>query len=126
MTPLALLMRRDVQKIPLNASLREAAQRMRDQRVGSLIVTEEDHPIGIVSETDIVRKAVADGLSPQETCMSSIMTKPIITLDIDKTAKDANILMAEKGIRHLAITDKGQIVGVISMRDLVICFKNRL
>ncbi len=126
MTPLALLMRRDVQKIPSKTSLREAAQRMRDKRVGSLIVTDGDHPIGIVSETDFVRKAVADGLSLQETCVESILTKPIITLDLDKTAKDANALMAEKGIRHLAITDKGQIVGVISMRDLVVCFKNRL
>ncbi|MFY9269738.1 MAG: CBS domain-containing protein [Candidatus Manganitrophaceae bacterium] len=126
MTPLALLMHRDLQEIASTATLREAAKKMRDHRVGSLLVLNGTERSGIVSETDFVRKALAEGLNPDATSVDKIMSQPIISIDIDKTAKEANDLMAAKGVRHLAITDKGKIVGIVSVRDLVICFKNRL
>ncbi|MBI3803790.1 MAG: CBS domain-containing protein [Nitrospirae bacterium] len=126
MTPLALLMHRDVQEISPKATLRQAAKQMRDKKVGSLLVSEGVERIGIVSETDFVRKALAEGVNPDTTPVEKIMSQPIISIDIDKTAKEANDLMATKGIRHLAVADKGIIVGIISVRDLVICFKNRL
>ncbi|SRR5579884_817429 len=126
MTPLALLMHRDIQEISPKTTLREAAKQMRDKRIGSLLVSEGMERIGIVSETDFVRKALAEGLNPDTTPVEKIMSQPVIGIDIDKTAKEANDLMATKGIRHLAVTDKGKIVGIISVRDLVICFKNRL
>jgi CBS domain-containing protein len=126
MTPLALLMNRDIQQISPKATLREAARLMRDKQIGSLIIGEGEKQIGIISETDFVRKAIAEGLNPDTTPVEAILSKPIITIDIDKTAKEANDLMATQKVRHLAITDKGKIVGVISVRDLVICFKNRI
>ena len=126
MTPLALLMRRDIEEVSSDTPLREAARRMRDKRIGSLLIHSGENKIGIISETDFVRKAIAEGLDTDTTRVESIMSQPIITIDIDKTAKEANDLMATKGIRHLAVTDKGKIVGIISVRDLVICFKNRL
>lgn len=126
MTPLALLMHRDLQEISPKTTIRDAAKQMRDKRIGSLLVSEGMERIGIVSETDFVRKALADGLSPDTTPVERIMSRPVIGIDIDKTAKEANDLMATKGVRHLAVTDKGKIVGIISVRDLVICFKNRL
>lgn len=126
MTPLALLMHRDLQEISPKTTVRDAAKQMRDKRIGSLLVSEGMERIGIVSETDFVRKALADGLNPDTTLVERIMSQPVIGIDIDKTAKEANDLMATKGVRHLAVTDKGKIVGIISVRDLVICFKNRL
>jgi CBS domain-containing protein len=126
MTPLALLMNRDIQQISPKATLREAAKQMRDKQIGSLIIGEGEKQIGIISETDFVRKAIAEGLNPDTTPVELILSKPIITIDIDRTAKEANDLMATQKVRHLAITDKGKIVGVISVRDLVICFKNRI
>ena len=53
------------------------------------------------------------------------MTRPIITIDVKQTADDANALMSEKAIRHLAVTENNRIVGVLSVRDLLIYFKNR-
>ncbi len=126
MTPLALLMHRDLQEISPKSTVRDAAKQMRDKRIGSLLVSEGMERIGIVSETDFVRKALAEGLNPDTTPVEKIMSQPVIGIDIDKTAKEANDLMAIKGVRHLAVTDKGKIVGIISVRDLVICFKNRL
>ena len=126
MTPLALLMHRKIELISPKASLREAAQKMRDKAIGSLVVAEGDNKIGIVSDVDFVRKAIAEGLDPDTATIESIMSQPIISIDMDLTAKEANDLMAEKGIRHLIVTDREKIVGIISMRDLVLCFKNRL
>ena len=126
MTPLALLMKKEIEQISPQATLREAARRMRDKRIGSLLVGEGDRQVGVISEADFVRRALAEGLDPDSTRVESIMSQPIISIDIDRTAKEANDLMATKGVRHLAITDRGKIVGIISVRDLVICFKNRL
>lgn len=126
MTPLALLMKKEIEQISPQATLREAAQRMRDKRIGSLMVGDGERRLGIISEADFVRRALAEGLDPDSTRVESIMSQPIISIDIDKTAKEANDLMATKGVRHLAVVDRGKIVGIISVRDLVICFKNRL
>lgn len=126
MTPLALLMHREVEKVSPKALLREAAVQMRDKRVGSLVVCEGEETIGIVSESDFVRKGMAGNLDFDSSRVESIMSTPIISIDIDETAKEANDLMANKSIRHLAITDKGKVVGIISVRDLLICYKNRL
>ncbi|MFQ5598762.1 MAG: cyclic nucleotide-binding/CBS domain-containing protein [Nitrospiria bacterium] len=125
-TPLALLMHRDIQEISPKASLRNAAHCMRDKHIGSLLVGDGETRVGFLSETDLVRKGIAEGLNPDTTPVESVMSSPIITIDIDETAKEANDLMAEKGIRHLAVVDKEKIVGIVSVRDLVICFKNRL
>ncbi|VAX30184.1 hypothetical protein MNBD_NITROSPIRAE01-1308 [hydrothermal vent metagenome] len=126
MTPLALLMHRNIEEISHLASLHEAAQQMRDKSVGSLLVTDEGQKIGIVSDQDFVRKAFAEGLSADTTTIDAIMSQPIIAIDIDQTAKEANDMMAEEGVRHLIITDREKVVGIISMRDLVLCFKNRI
>ncbi len=126
MTPLALLMKREIKAISPEATLREAAVQMRDQRVGSLLVGEGEEKIGIISEGDLVRLGIAASLDPDKSRIVSIMSSPIISIDIDETAKEANDLMANKGIRHLVITEHEKIVGIISVRDLVVCFKNRL
>jgi len=126
MTPLALLMHRELEQISPTATLREAAEQMREKKIGALIVCESGKQVGIISEVDFVRKAVAQGLNMATTTVREIMSAPLITIDIDQTAQEANDLMSEKRIRHLLVTDRGNVIGIISMRDLVLCFKNRL
>ena len=125
MMPLAVMMNRDIKKISPEANIRELAQLMRDKRIGSALVGQADDYIGIVSETDLVRKGLAEGLNPDQATVREVMSSPIITIDINRTVADANELMAKRGIRHLPITELGKIVGIISVRDLVICFKNK-
>jgi CBS domain-containing protein len=124
MLPLAILMSRDLMTIPHDATLKRAACLMRDRRIGSLLVVQNDHHVGILSETDLVRRGLAEGLDPDKATVKTIMSSPIITLDIEKSAEDANAMMSEKGIRHLAITEEGKIAGILSVRDLLIYFKN--
>lgn len=126
MTPLSLLMHREIEQVSPNATLREAAEKMRAKRLGALLVHEWGKDVGVISEADFVRKAAAVGLNHDTASVREVMSYPLITIDIDKNAQDANDLMAEKGIRHLFVTDRGKIVGILSVRDLVIYFKNRL
>ncbi len=125
MLPLAVLMNRDIKKVEPTVTLRQASEKMRDWRIGSLLVSEGGATIGIVSETDLVRKGMALGLDPTRTTVRETMSAPILTIDINQTAFEANELMSVNGIRHLAVTEHGKIVGVLSVRDVLIFFKNR-
>ena len=125
--PLAVMMTRRILAVAVSSRVVDAARMLRDSKIGCLLVTtDEDHDryIGIVSETDLVRKVVAAEKDPSRIVVSEVMTAPLITIEIDRSAHDASDLMAERGIRHLAITDNGRIVGMLSVRDLLRYFKN--
>lgn len=122
--PLAVMMTRSILTIGPDAMLAEAARLMRDAQVGALLVVREGVYLGIVSEADLVRKAMAQELDPAQAPVKTVMTSPLITIERDRSAHDASDLMADRGIRHLAVTQDGQIVGMISVRDLLRYFKN--
>ncbi len=118
------MMTRQIKTISPSASLCDAAKMMREMRVGALFVEENGNYIGVISETDLVRKGMAHGKDPHIEKVQTSMSSPIITLEMDRPASDASDLMNEKGIRHLAITDSGKIVGLVSVRDLLRYYKN--
>jgi CBS domain-containing protein len=122
--PLAVMMSRDIRTIGPDATLFEAAVLMRNSRIGALLVLDQGSYLGVVSETDLVRKAMAAGLDPNAAKIRTIMSSPLITIEIDRSAHEASDLMAERNIRHLAVTQDGQLVGLISVRDLLRYFKN--
>jgi len=117
--PLTILMHRDIYTIEETASVKEAARKMEAKKVGSLIVTAGGESIGIVTETDLVRKVMGYHLSPTTLPVGVIMNAPII--DIDKTAslREANEIMATKGIRHLIVAEAGKMIGILSIRDII-------
>lgn len=118
-------MNKEVKDIPPEATLADASRQMREQKIGALLVRRETDFVGIISESDLVRRGMAEGRDPSQTMVKSIMNWPIISIDVKKTAEDANALMSEKAIRHLAVTENNQIIGILSVRDLLIYFKNR-
>ncbi len=124
MRPLAVMMKRNPRSISPEATLAEAAAMMRDTRVGAILVAEGETFIGIVSETDLVRKAMAGQLNAVQAKVRAVMSSPVITIEQDRSAHDASDLMAEKGIRHLGVTEDGRIVGIVTVRDLLRYFKN--
>ena len=122
--PLAVMMTREIKSISPDVSLCDAAKIMNEMRVGALFVKGEGGYIGVISETDLVRRGMAQGKDLHTEKTHAIMSHPVISIEIDRTASDASDLMSEKGIRHLAITDSGKIVGIISVRDLLRYYKN--
>jgi CBS domain-containing protein len=101
-----------------------AARIMRDKGIGSLFVTNGREIIGILTDTDMMRRVVAAGLEATKTTVEQIMSAPIVTIEDSKTLLDANDLMARSHLRHLGVTHEGKLVGVISVRDLVVFLTN--
>lgn len=122
--PLAVMMRRVVQTISPDATLLEAAQLMREAKVGALLVQVQGDYCGVISESDLVRKGMAESQLAHETLVRTVMSQPLISIDIGRSAHDASDLMAERGIRHLAVTEDGHVTGILSVRDLLRYFKN--
>jgi signal-transduction protein with cAMP-binding, CBS, and nucleotidyltransferase domain len=116
---LRALMQTTMATIASERMVSEAAQTMAEKRIGSLLVLDAEDIVGIVTETDVVRKVIADGLPADSTSVGAVMHAPLIQIDIDETACDASRLMAEKRIRHLAVTEDNRVVGLLSLRDLV-------
>ncbi len=117
--PLSVLMATTIATIQSDASLRASAERMREKRIGSLLTIEAGEIVGIVTERDLVWKGLAGSRDPDGTHVSAVMSSPLLRIDINRTIRDASQAMAERSVRHLAVTDGGKIVGVLSVRDLV-------
>lgn len=100
-------------------SVLEAAEEMAGNEIGSLLVTRKGRYVGIITEVDIVRKVVAKGISPDDVSVATVMASPLITIEASESVVDANDLMEQKKLRHLGVTRKGEIVGVLSVRDLL-------
>jgi CBS domain-containing protein len=116
---LRLLMQTTLETMGSERTVLEAAQTMAEKRIGSLLVLEAGDMIGIVTETDLVRKVIAAHLPANGTSVGAVMNAPLTQIDITGTARDASQLMAEKRIRHLAVTEDNKVVGLLSLRDLV-------
>lgn len=103
---------------------RTAATLMRDRNIGSLLITRNAEVVGIVTDTDLVRRLVATGADAAKTPVEKIMSAPIQTIDENKTLLDANDVMARDHLRHLGVTRDNKLVGMISVRDLVVFLTN--
>ena len=116
-------MSKNLKTIRHDTTIQETARRMKEDKVGSLLVERGGQVVAIVTETDIVRKAVARGADLGKENVETIMSAPVASIEIQRTPQDAHDMMADLGVRHLAVTDKGKIVGLLSVRDLLVYFK---
>jgi CBS domain-containing protein len=108
-----------VWSIAPNEPVLNAIQLMSDKGIGALPVCDGDQLVGIVSERDYARKVILKGRSSADTPVTQIMSSPVITVGLDRTVQDCMEMMTEKRIRHLPVVEKGKLVGMISIGDLV-------
>lgn len=123
MSTVADAMRREIKKVPHTATIKKVALKMKSDKVGSLFVEKKKELVGIVTETDVIRKAVAAGANLGKVTVEKIMTSPIRTIEAYQSVQDAHDLMGDLGVRHLAVTEGGTIVGLLSVRDLLVYFQ---
>ena len=109
----------DVRSVHKDASLKEAGRLLSKWRVGSLLVDDNRRYIGIITDTDLSRKGVGRGLDPNTTAVKSCMSKPVITIEDSEPLGAAIATMKAKGIRHIAVTEDGTIIGVLSVSDIL-------
>ena len=108
--------------IDAEATVQEAALEMHAREIGSLLVKKLSDYVGIISESDVTRKVVGAGRNPETTRVTDVMTAPILTLDRFLPVVEAEKFMQKNRVRHLGVTEEGQLVGVLSVKDLVACY----
>jgi len=123
MSTVAKIMKKPVKSVGPTTSVVSAAKTMKSSRVGALLVKKGKQFVGIVTDTDVVRRAVSSGKPLGKLTVGKIMTSPVCTLEGSQSVDDAQDMMGALGVRHLAVTQNGNIVGIVSVRDLLMHYK---
>lgn len=108
------------------ATVIEAVNVMNDHHVGSVLVTEGGHPVGIFSERDVLVRVVAAHRDPGQTLVRDVMTTRLYTTSPDDTLLDVMSLMTERRCRHVPVIDDGALVGLVSIGDLTKATRHNL
>jgi CBS domain-containing protein len=104
-----------------DASLVEAAQRMRDNDIGDVLVVEDGGRLrGIVTDRDMVVRALAEELEARNTTIEDVCSADLVAVDVEEDADRAVELMRERSVRRVPVVDRGRLVGVISLGDMAI------
>jgi CBS domain-containing protein len=112
-------MNTEVVSIDSDASVRAAASMMAEHSVGCLVVTEKGRPVGMITETDMLSRVLAQARNADSTKIKTVMSKPLICGTADMDFVEATKLMVRRGIKKLPITHSGQLVGILTITDAV-------
>jgi CBS domain-containing protein len=109
----------NVVTMPPDATVLEVAKSMSSMDISSVIVTDEERPLGIITEADIVRRVIAEGKDAASTKASEIMSSPIIHVEPGTPLTDAMRVMAKSNIRRIAVLKNNTLAGLITSRDIL-------
>ena len=116
---LKVLHNQQVHTIAPHQMVLEALMLMAEKNVGALPVLENGLVVGVISERDYARKLVLHGLSSVRTPVSAIMSSPVVTVDSHQTVETCMGIMTDSHLRHLPVVENGQLLGLLSIGDLV-------
>ena len=114
------VMTRDVVTLPRDASIVEAARLMRDNGIGDVVVTDGERAEGIVTDRDIVIRAVADGKEPGSVRLDQVVSEDLTAVAPDDSVDRAVQIMRQRAIRRLPVVEAGKPVGIVSLGDLAV------
>jgi CBS domain-containing protein len=116
-TPVRALLKREPVTLPPTTPIREAAQLMRDQRVSSVLIVEQGHLFGLVTDRDLRNRALAAGLDTAQPILEIATVAPL-SIDISRPAFDALLLMARHNIHHVPVLEGQRVAGMITATDV--------
>ena len=126
-TTVGQLMTEWLETISPSGTAQEAAKKMRDKKVSSLVVTDvEDKPIGIVTERDLVRQVCTKVINSNDVIVHHIMSAPIATIDANSSVEVAADIMNQNKVRHLLVVDENKVLGIITPSDFTGYLKEKL
>lgn len=112
------LMRTEVVTASRESSVSEVATAMRNENVGSIVIVEDDAPIGVVTDRDVAVRIAADQLDPEEMTAEGMMTEDPVTVESDTGMFDLCATMSEEGVRRMPVVEDGRLVGIVTLDDL--------
>jgi CBS domain-containing protein len=112
------VMTTNVVYLPSETTLAEAAQTMREQDIGDVVVADGDNLTGLVTDRDIVVRAVAERCDPSSTTIGEIVSRDLITVRPDDSIHSAALLMRDHAVRRVLVCDDKGLVGIVSIGDL--------
>jgi len=112
---------REVYSVNINHTVQEAAQYMSEKNIGAVPVLDENSRlVGIFSERDVINRVVAKGLDPKVVKVKEVMTKEIVAANADESYESCLLKMKQANCRHLPIISGHQLLGMLSLRDLLL------
>lgn len=117
-------MQENLETIPETMNVLEAAEIMKDKEIGSLLVKDLEKVTGIVTEEDFARRVIGNHLNPERTPVSKVM-RSLHNINENQSMDSALALMHKHDIKYVTITNEGQVVGIISLKDLTIYYKHK-
>ena len=122
MTTLKMMLKdkgHDVWSVHPDDTVLDAIKMLAEKDIGALIVIKDDKPVGIFTERDYARNVYLKGKSSLDTAVRDVMVAPVICVKPDQTVDECMALMTAKRLRHLPIMDGDELVGMVSIGDLV-------
>jgi CBS domain-containing protein len=110
---------RNIFSVEPNTIVYQAIELMAQKNIGGLLITENGKLVGIFTERDYARKLILKGKSSKDTTIGELMTKNPFTVTLDSSIEECMELMSNRRIRHLPVLDNGELIGVISIGDVV-------
>jgi CBS domain-containing protein len=109
----------EVWSIAPEASVYEALQKMFEKDAGALLVLDQGTLVGIFTERDYARKLILQGKFSKDTAVSELMTYEVLYVEPHNTVQDCMVLMTARRVRHLPVIDDGELVGIVTIGDVV-------
>ena len=115
-----LIKDQDTYQAELGHTVLETVRAMVDRNIGAVPVIHAGELVGIFSERDLMRRVVAEGRDPRATCMAEVMTEDPLAVGTGEDLETCMALMRRHGFRHLPVCHEGQLVGMVSLRDILL------
>lgn len=109
----------DVISVSEKATVREAAELMNEHEIGCLVVVKRGKPVGIVTETDMVKRVILESVDPEDIKVGDIMSKPLVVGNPQMDVDEASRLMQRRKIKKLPVVEKGRLIGLVTTTDIV-------
>ncbi len=115
-----LIKAQDTYQAELGFTVLETVRVMVERNIGAVPVVHNGKLVGIFSERDLMRRVVAEGRDPRSTCMAEVMTDDPLTVNTQEDVQECMAVMRRHGFRHLPVCHDGQLVGIVSLRDILL------
>ena len=115
-----LIKNQETYQADLGQTVLETVRAMVERNIGAVPVLQNGKLVGIFSERDLMKRVVAEGCDPRSTCLAEVMTDDPLTVNTNEELETCLTLMRRHNFRHLPVCHEGQLVGMVSLRDILL------